>query len=105
MDEKDRCKTCKGNKVVDEPKTIEVAIEPGVPSEHDYIYHGECDEYPGVMGGDLHVRVMIANNARFTRKGADLYMEKKISLIEALTGLNFEFKHLDGELVKCTTLP
>jgi DnaJ-class molecular chaperone len=32
----------------------------------------------------------------FARKGADLFLEKKISLLEALTGFNFELKHLDN---------
>lgn len=32
-------------------------------------------------------------------------MEKKISLLEALTGYTFEFKHLDGKKIKVTTLP
>lgn len=34
--EKDRCKKCKGNKVVDNEKTIEIPLEKGVPEEHDY---------------------------------------------------------------------
>lgn len=43
--EKDKCKKCKGAKVVDESKNIEVAIESGVPHEHDYVFTGESDEY------------------------------------------------------------
>jgi len=41
----------------------------------------------------------------FERKGADLYIEKKITLLEALTGLTFEIAHLDGKKIKITTLP
>jgi DnaJ family protein A protein 2 len=52
------------------------------------------------MGGDVHVRVYISKHATFERKGADLFMEKKISLIEALSGTNFEIKHLDGKNLK-----
>jgi len=48
------------------------------------------------MAGDLYVRIMIKKHPTFTRKGADLFIEKKISLLEALTGYNFEIKHLDG---------
>lgn len=44
---------------------------------------------PGVMAGDLHVRYRIKKHSLFNRKGADLYLEKKISLLEALTGFNF----------------
>jgi DnaJ family protein A protein 2 len=52
------------------------------------------------MGGDVHVRVYVQKHASFERKGADLFMEKKISLIEALSGTNFEIKHLDGKNLK-----
>jgi len=58
------------------------------------------DESPGVLGGDIHVRIFIDKHKVFERKGADLFIEKKISLLEALTGTNFEIKHLDGNLLK-----
>ena len=44
MDDKDKCKGCKGKKVEDKTKEIEVFVEPGCPNEHDYIYAGECNE-------------------------------------------------------------
>ena len=34
----------------------------------------------------------------FVRKGADLFMKKKISLVEALIGFEFQLKHLDGQV-------
>lgn len=105
VSDKDKCKKCNGKKVMDQKTQLEVAIEPGCPNEHSYIFHGMADEYPGVMAGDVHVRIFIEKHKEFTRKGADLFVEKKISLLEALTGTNFEFKHLDGEKFKVTTLP
>jgi len=57
------------------------------------------------MAGDLHVRICIAKHKIFTRKGADLFMEKKVSLVDALTGFSFEQKLLDGTTLKVTTLP
>ncbi len=45
IEEKNKCKTCKGQKVIEEKKTLDVAVEPGVPHENDYILHGESDEY------------------------------------------------------------
>ncbi len=57
--DKDRCKTCKGQKIVDNTKTIEVGLEAGVPHDYDYTYTGESDEGPGIMAGDLYVRIKI----------------------------------------------
>lgn len=41
----------------------------------------------------------------YTRKGADLYVEKKITLLEALTGTNFTLDHLDGTKITIATAP
>lgn len=45
MKEEDRCKTCKGEKIKMVDKELEVAIDPGCPHEHDYIFTGESDEF------------------------------------------------------------
>jgi len=34
------------------------------------------------------------------RKGADLVMEKEIPLLQALTGVDFTIKHLDGRNIR-----
>lgn len=36
----------------------------------------------------------------FKRKGADLLLEKEISLLEALTGVDFVITHLDGKKIR-----
>lgn len=76
MDPKDKCKTCNGKKIKDDKKKIEVALEAGVYDGWETIYTGEHDEMPDCMPGDLHVRIRVKKHDVFTRKGADLYMEK-----------------------------
>jgi hypothetical protein len=44
MNDKDKCTQCKGEKVKDVEKVIEVPLEKGVPDEHDYVFYGESDE-------------------------------------------------------------
>lgn len=41
-------------------------------------------------------------NKIFTRKGADLYIDKEISLLDSLTGVDFTIMHLDGRIVRVT---
>lgn len=36
----------------------------------------------------------------FKRKGADILMEKEISLLQSLTGVDFAVKHLDGKMLR-----
>lgn len=105
VDEKDKCKKCNGKKLAEVKSTIECAVEPGCPNEHTYVFHSMADEQPGVLPGDVHIRINIDKHKEFVRKGADLFVEKKITLLEALTGTNYEIKHLDGKKYKVSTLP
>ena len=96
----------------EEKKMLELAIEPGAPDDFDYILHGESDEYvqnnltqPGVLAGDLYIRVKIAPHDIFKRNGADLIMEKKISLIEALTGFEMKINYFQKKVLSVVTLP
>lgn len=57
---------------------------------------GEGNEIPDAMAGDLILIVQEKEHEIFTRKGADLFMKKDITLVEALTGLEFTLTHLDG---------
>lgn len=101
----DKCKNCTGKCVLQENKTLEVAIEPGIPNEHMIQFHGDGDEIPGAMAGDLYIKVLIEPHKTFERKGADLHYKKKISLYEALTGTIFQIDHLDGTKLNITSAP
>ena len=57
------------------------------------------------MAGDVHLIVLIEPHAVFKRNGADLFMRKEITLLEALTGVNFEITHLDNHKIKVVTAP
>jgi len=82
-EEKDKCKTCKGERIKTVEKTLEIPIDKGTPSDKTILFAGEGNEAPGAMAGDLHVKVTIKDHPVFTRRGADLMMNKKISLLEA----------------------
>lgn len=102
FDKKDQCKVCNGQKIKDVEKVVEVPIEKGVPDEKEILFAGEGNELPGTAAGDFIAVVRIKKHPIFERKGADLYMTKKISLLEALCGINFKLKHLDGtDIVIC----
>lgn len=68
-------------------------------------FHGEGNEAPGARAGDVNVKISIKDHPTFVRKGADLYMAKKITLLEALTGANFKIRHLDGTEVTIASSP
>lgn len=41
----------------------------------------------------------------FKRKGADLLIEKEITLLEALTGVDFILNHISGHRIRVKTKP
>lgn len=50
--------------------------------------------------GDLIIQLVMKKHSTFTRRGADLFMKKTITLLDALTGAKFIVKHPDGSKVK-----
>lgn len=105
IDEKNKCKTCNGKKVCKEKKVIEANIDKGTPNNYQYTFHGEADEFPGMEPGDVVIVAQEQPHKRFKRKGADLLMEKQISLLEALTGVDFVLTHLDGTKLRIKNEP
>jgi len=105
IDEKKKCKVCQGKKVCKEKKILEAAIDKGTPNNYQYKFHGEADEFPGMEAGDVIIVAQEQPHKRFKRKGADLLMEKDITLVEALTGVDFTFTHLDGTKIRVKNKP
>jgi DnaJ family protein A protein 2 len=81
ISEKDKCTTCEGKKVVKEKKILEVQIDKGAPNGEKYVFHGEADEFPGTEPGDVVIQVTEEPHESFKRRGADLLIEKEITLL------------------------
>ena len=105
INEKSRCKECKGKKVNKEKTILEVQVEKGAPHGERYNFHGEADEHPDLEAGDVVIEVHVANHKSFKRRGADLFFEKEITLLQALTGVDFVFTHLDGRKIRVKNQP
>ena len=102
ISEKDKCKICKGSKAVQKSKALEVSLDKGVNDGKRYTFEGESDEVPDVMAGDVIVEIQIEKHPLFTRKGADLVYKQKITMLQALTGFECVFTHLDKRQVHLT---
>jgi DnaJ family protein A protein 2 len=99
VDPKFKCKKCDGRCVVNESKTLEVHIEKGMHNGHKIVFEGEADEKPDVLPGNIIIVIQQKPHALFERDGDDLLLKKKISLVEALTGVQFHVDHLDGRVL------
>lgn len=105
IDEANKCEACNGKKVVKEKKVIEAVIDKGAPHGEKYVFHGESDEHPDREPGDVVIVVNEQPHKLFKRKGADILMEKDITLLESLTGVDFVVPHLDGTKLRIKSAP
>ncbi|XP_038706832.1 dnaJ protein homolog ANJ1 [Tripterygium wilfordii] len=96
INDKDRCPQCKGEKVVQEKKVLEVIVEKGMQNGQKITFPGEADEAPDTVTGDIVFVLQQKEHPRFKRKGDDLFVEHTLSLTEALCGFRFVLTHLDG---------
>jgi len=97
--EKDKCPTCSGEKTVKEKKTLEVFVTKGMKHAERITFRGEADEVPDTITGDVVVVLQLIDHETFRRDGDNLFIKKKISLIEALTGFQFKVECLDGRVL------
>ncbi|KAK4358517.1 hypothetical protein RND71_020746 [Anisodus tanguticus] len=96
IDDKDRCPQCKGEKVVQEKKVVEVHVEKGMQNGQKITFPGEADEAPDTVTGDIVFVLQQKEHPKFKRKGEDLFVDHTLSLTEALCGFQFILTHLDG---------
>lgn len=107
------CRTCSGNGVVRERKTINVDIPGGIEDgmrlrldrEGDAPATGAAaDPNARSQRGDLYVLVRVATDPKFSRSGSDILYNATIPLTTALLGGEVKIPTLDGEVtVKVAT--
>jgi len=88
-----------------EKEILEVYVERGAPHGHKIVFRNKADEQPGYESGDVIFNIQEKAHAVFKRVRADLFISKKITLLEALTGFSMELTHLDGRKLMIQTKP
>merc|ERR1712159_153137 len=103
------CGSCEGQGFSYDMKrtteVLEVNVQKGAPDGHKIVFHNKADEIPDGDAGDVVFVLKEKPHDTFTRYGADLYIKKKISLLEALTGFEMELPKLDGRTLVIKTKP
>ncbi|KAL8881489.1 MAG: hypothetical protein Q9198_001324 [Flavoplaca austrocitrina] len=95
--DKDRCKKCKGERVVEEKKVLELYIPRGSKEGDKIVLEGEADQLPDQEPGSIIFSLVETEHSTFRRSGPDLSAEVHISLSEALCGFSrILIKQLDG---------
>jgi len=105
IDDKDKCSNCSGKQVVSDRKILELIVEPGMKDNQRITFAGESDQAPDMEPGDVIFVIRTKPHDRFKRSGNDLVMTHSISLVEALTGFEFSFQHLDKRNIVVKSAP
>ncbi|CAI4219055.1 unnamed protein product [Parascedosporium putredinis] len=101
--EKDRCKKCKGKRTTQETKVLEIYIPRGSMQGERIILEGEADQFPDQTPGDIVFTLVEEPHDVFSRVGADLSAELKVTVAEALCGFSRTIlTHLDGRGIHIT---
>ena len=104
-----KCPECsgKGHTVLmkKERKILKVTIEKGMKHGSIIKFHGEADQQPGQLPGDVIFVVQQKVHDVFKRKAHHLIMEHKITLSDVLSGFDHAVTHLDGRELLVSSKP
>ncbi|OHS93458.1 DnaJ subfamily A member 2 [Tritrichomonas foetus] len=93
---KGACRECLGYGIEKIKANIDATIPPGT-ADGDRV---SVDGYD-----DIKIAIIEKRSSRFVREGNDLYVRKIISLTQAICGVRFPIKHLDGRILICNSEP
>jgi molecular chaperone DnaJ len=84
---REKCPECRGRGRVEQTRTIDVRIPPGVDSQTRIRVAGEGEQGAnGAPPGDLYIILEVKDHPFFERRGADLYCTIPISFTQAALG-------------------
>merc|ERR1719420_1840364 len=86
-------------------ETLEVHVPKGAPDGHKISFSEKGDEIPDGEAGDVVFVLQEQAHAEYKRKGDDLFIERSISLTEALCGFAMELDSLDGRKLLIKSSP
>ena len=103
------CDVCGGNGVmyrqVKVQETLDVHVPKGATDGHKISFSEKADEIPDGEAGDVVFVLQEQPHAEYKRKGDDLFLERTISLSEALCGFKMELEALDGRKLIIKSAP
>lgn len=99
------CVSCGGRKSVERRKSVDFYMKPGSQQGDKYILKNDGDWNPGFSEVGQLVFVILESQTphSFRREGNNLILHKTLSLVDALCGIVFVVKQLDGRTFKVDT--
>ena len=80
---KHSCPVCHGARIVQGTNELKLHLDRGMPEGGEMVFEGESNEEPGVIPGDVIVKVKSRRKpGGFIRKDSNLYWKETISVAE-----------------------
>jgi len=92
------------NMKVNETQQVIINIPAGIDENDTLVIKEQGNKINEELKGDLHINVKIINNTIFRRQGLDLFLQKKLSLKEALCGFILDIPHLNGKMLSLNNM-
>jgi molecular chaperone DnaJ len=95
---KDLCDTCKGKGVLRKEEEVTIAVPAGIRDGEMIRMSGLGEAISKGTTGDLYIKINVAPHSIFRREGSDLVMDLNLKLTDALLGVKYPIKTLDGDI-------
>jgi molecular chaperone DnaJ len=93
----EKCSECHGSGVRKTNEEISVNIPSGINNGETLRVRGRGEAIQGGETGDLYIKLNVKTHPVYTREGSNLMMDLNIKLTDALLGMTYDLKTLDGK--------
>lgn len=95
-----KCAECHGAGIRKQQESLTVKIPAGINNDEMLRMTGGGEAVTGGQFGDLYIKMNVASHPNYKRDGLNLLMDLKIKLSDALLGMTYKFKTLDGHNIE-----
>ncbi|MFA6251638.1 MAG: molecular chaperone DnaJ [Candidatus Paceibacterota bacterium] len=96
----EKCSNCHGAGVIRRQNEIDLGIPAGINNGEMLKMTGQGEEIQSGHAGDLYIKVNVKAHPIFKRDGLNLTMDLPIKLTDALTGMTYNLKTLEGNTIE-----
>jgi len=94
-----KCSDCAGHGLKKQEKEIEIDIPAGINIGEMIRMQGMGEAIKGGNSGDLYIKMNIKKHNLYKRDNLNLLMDLEIKLTDALLGMNYKLKTLEGDVL------
>lgn len=95
---KEKCPTCRGVGTVKKDEKIKVKIPADINSGETVRLTGAGESIKDGVAGDLYINISVRKDSIYRKEGKNIVTEISVKLSDALLGMKYPLKTLDGDI-------